>query len=171
MSSYLQAPDLRRVNIPRVEKLIAFLESGEHAKGERYLTQSTVTEKYARALLRQGRLPKSTKFCCLGAASEVCMADGVELKRTVYRDGKKAIVSYDGEDAILSEKVEAYYGFPHANPEIQRSDGSWRSAASWNDSGEFQGEIGDSCPEPDFTNIAKGFRRLVEEAKRQQGIA
>ena len=87
-----------------------------------------------------GRLRDGDRFCCLGVATEL------------YRKATKTH-GLPFTDKLPPLCVTQYYGWPDPNPAIP-IEGRDRLAAEANDNGET------------FHDIAKGFRRLAQNAKR-----
>lgn len=103
------------VNKERVALLVEALKSGDYEQGTGYLN-------------------KDGKYCCLGVACEVAIANGLAISReegTLWTDS--IIVAYDHERAYLPTSVAFWYGFtnktifdeeyPNANPYIETPQG------------------------------------------------
>jgi len=76
--------------------------------------------------LRSGKFEQVTgalniggKFCCLGVACELAMADGVGLD--VERYGERVI--YSGYDTVLPPAVQAWLGVTYQNPYVMVPEG------------------------------------------------
>lgn len=69
------------------------------------------------AALRSGKYPQTigtlaaystneTKYCCLGVACEVAIANGAPIKRVLHG----ALLIYDGENAVMPASVKHWLG-------------------------------------------------------------
>lgn len=128
------------VNTERIRLLVEALESGDYEQG-------------------QGHLNLGGKFCCLGVACEVAIANGLQVEKTteLYYGTNHMIVSYDGSSGFLPLSVANWYGFEGSeshifggryNPIINVPGAGRVPAATANDA------FGKTLPE-----IAEGFRR------------
>lgn len=125
------------INPDRVELLASALESGNYAQESGQLAVRTAGDG-------------AIRYCCLGVACEIAIANGCEVEKTV-RSGD---VKYGGLTTILPEVVMRWYGFSSPDPNLHSSDGVTRVASYWNDS------MG-----ADFGAIAAMFRDLVRQSQ------
>ncbi len=98
-----------------------------------------------------GRLRDGDKFCCLGVATELYRKATKNLRWG--GDVPMSISGFNFIDKVPPLCVTQYYGWPDRNPAI-RIEGRNRLAAEANDAGKT------------FHDIAKGFRKLAQSAKR-----
>jgi hypothetical protein len=123
---------MSQVNEERLRLFTAALRSGEFEQGIGYLC---VLDKWGKP-----------KFCCLGVATEVAIANGLDVEMTKddniaggyrsYRWTEPARREVDEgiliEYGLLPEPVRLYYGLPSRNPEL-RHQGRPFEASNLND--------------------------------------
>lgn len=93
-------------NVEHIRLWVEALESGEFEQGRECLAQNG-------------------KYCCLGVACEVAIANGVALEKETRPSG---LVSYSGTGWFLPAAVMEWLGVSHHNPLL----GAYR-ASEWND--------------------------------------
>lgn len=110
------------------------------------------------------------KYCCLGVACEIAIANGLVLDRAEQRGvvADMTVIEYDGERDHLPESVMDWYGFEDNNPALcyinEEGDQVWDTASNFNDD---DAGLDDQLS---FTEIADAVRRTylqegdVEEA-------
>lgn len=141
------------INRGRVGLLCAALESDLYEKGTARLHTILVADGIEKHL-----------WCCLGVAGDVAFRFGLIVERSCQMDsdgwGREEI---DGTLAVMSRKIQDWYGFEDGNPLLITPSGAVINASSWNDEG---------LRNPDGTrtssilkDLAAGFRRtfLKEE--------
>lgn len=169
---YTQAM-LRAINPERLDLLADALESGEYRKGENYLAQRP------RSVPKRGE-DGSWRMCCMGVGSEVAIANGLDIPSTIGGLPSAEIIGaevksygHDWNISTFCAEVREWFGLPDNNPGIQQDNGLWRTMGTWNDKGQMTEEQArrrqhPADPEPDFTAIARGVRRLAAEAREAQ---
>lgn len=132
---------MSEVNRERMEMLCSALESGQYEQGK-YSLAYTSPEGEAR-------------YCCLGVACEVAMANGLNIEKTVRPGGD---AEYDEWNATLPPSVREWFGLDpdESDPELRDAAGARTNATYVNDT------LGKTFPE-----IAEAFRRtyLSEEGE------
>jgi hypothetical protein len=93
------------VNKRNMRLWVAALRSGTFIQGQ--------------GMLKFGTLDGIFKYCCLGVACEVAMADGLELR--VTRDGLR--YSFDDQGSVLPIEVALWLGV-HENPALSENSAS-----------------------------------------------
>lgn len=92
----------------------------EQRRRMKLLVKTLKSRKYRQTthkLARYDRIARRRKFCCLGVACEVAIADGLNL--SVERDSENNIYSYNGNLEILPREVVSWYGFDTSNPNLK----------------------------------------------------
>ncbi len=90
------------LTIPERRKaLTAALRSGKYPQGRTHLCKTTCDGVVV--------------FCCLGVASEVAIANGLDVLKIIkpnrWSDEHKEYTSYDGNVSSLPDSVMDFYGF------------------------------------------------------------
>lgn len=79
------------------------------------------------------------RYCCLGVACEIAIANGLVLDRAEQRGvvADMTVIEYDGERDHLPEAVVEWYGFEDNNPRLCYIDSEnglmWDTASNFND--------------------------------------
>jgi hypothetical protein len=73
----------------------------------------------------RGRLSDGTKYCCLGVACEVAIANGVAVDRLMMDDNGRVCVTYDGDSHSLPQSVAKWLGTDRCCPEASEADCDW----------------------------------------------
>lgn len=128
----------RKVNKPRVRKLVEALRSGEFRQG------------FERLMFVDERM------CCLGVACTLAAREDDRIKRWKYEETSSYYVfgtHGDYSSGVLPKIVLEYYGFDDS-PEVLTTEGNFTTAIYLNDELKL-----------DFNAIADAFERtyLVEE--------
>lgn len=126
-------------NRENIRLLVDALRSNELKQGKAELT--TIT-------------PEGDEHCCLGVACIVAIRHGVKL--SVLRG--KTHVTYDGEDDILPEKVQRFYGFSIPDPVL-----------IWNHTEDYPATVLNDDIRASFFEIADAFENtyLNEELENE----
>ena len=106
-------------------------------------TLRTTNKRQGRGYLRQ-RGNKTVKFCCLGIACEVAIAEGVEISRNT----RYSVSTYSGGAYSLPSEVRNFFGFEHSDPRLLDENGNEDTASGLNDDEKYN-----------FKRIADAFER------------
>lgn len=120
----------------RIRKLVEYLRTTKRKQGRGILAQRT---------------NKSIKYCCLGLACELAMAEGLPIERT--RTYPNAAAYQYGTDkslssSVLPQVVREWYGFSRFDPILSDEDGFANTASGLNDDSKYN-----------FKRIADAFER------------
>lgn len=131
------------VNRERVRLLVDALESGEYEQG-------------------QNRLQQNGKFCCLGVACEVAIANGVEINVQQRRPDLDQDLEtvYDNATMFLPESVSDWYGFEDTWDEYEEMVGASNNPAVLIDGRLTYATKANDMLEATLPEIAEGFRAM-----------
>lgn len=110
-------------------------------------TLRTTKKRQGRGLLAT-RGNKTVKYCCLGIACEVAIADGLDLKKRYSANSINYHSGADSASATLPYSVQKWYGFDQFDPYVYLEDGSLSTATDLNDDLKYN-----------FRQIADAFER------------
>lgn len=128
------------MNKERIQLLVDALRSGQFKQGRGRLAGLEV---------REGVLDKETRrYCCLGVACEVAVANGLDIPVNHRDDGGVSGYGEEHETAVLPFVVMEWYGFDAQNPLLLNRSGDHVSAYRANDNYKWT-----------FEEIADGFER------------
>lgn len=122
-------PKLTPVQKARVRKLVDTLRTTNKRQGRGYLRQ---------------RGNKTVKFCCLGIACEVAIAEGLEISRNT----RHSVATYSDGIYTLPSEVQNFFGFDRFDPRLLDEDGKEDTASGLNDDQKYN-----------FKRIADAFER------------
>lgn len=78
----------------KIALLVADLRANAHLQGTNYLC-------------------RNDKYCCLGRACEVAIANGLDVKKRSESNGKAMVTKYDDFAGSMPDSVRDWYGFSY----------------------------------------------------------
>ena len=147
--------DVVTVNKQHMRLWVEALESGEYQQGTGRLAKMIRTDTDSSEW--------QVKYCCLGVACEVAIANGVPLSVQRYGHGEEGFLTYDGQGDVLPQRVRAWLGLDSgvplfAGPTTYRSPGDADDPSMEVFYEDVDAVTANDVFEWDFNNIAAHLR-------------